>query len=281
MIKPILKWAGGKSDLLPLIEKKIEIVFSNESTLFDVFAGGASVSLAFSNKFKNIILNDTNKEIMNLYEVVKNNLDDLITYLDLHQKNHSSTYYYNIRDWDRGLDFHERDRIERAARTLYLNKACYNGLYRVNLKGQFNVPIGSRKKIVVYDLENIKNVSKALQKMTLMNSDYYEAIFLAKPGDVVYFDPPYDKINDNYFIGYNEKAFDEFDQKRLALDIKKLTEKGVYVIFSNSMTNRILELYKDYLDKDSQINVLKRISSKADGRVYVQEILGDNFKVIR
>lgn len=280
MIKPIIKWAGGKTDLIPLIEEKINQVIQPGSTLFDVFAGGASVAFAFSGKFSHVVLNDTNKELAHLYMTVKNHPKLLMKYLDEHLNNHDKDYYYAIRNWDRTERFQMLDPVEKAARMLYLNKTCYNGLYRVNAKGEFNVPIGSRRPKQLYDQEHIMAVSETLKKMTIMNVDYYEAIEHAKAGDIVYLDPPYDKVTDQSFIGYNGKQFDEFDQQRLALDIKKMTQRGVYVIFSNSATPRIEELYRDYLDKSSYVSVLKRISSKADGRKYIKEILGDNFKNI-
>lgn len=281
MSKPILKWAGGKSDLIPLIEEKIKRVKNIDSTLYDVFAGGGSVAFAFAKEFKKVILNDTNKELINLYTVVKTNPEILIHNLDLHQKNHNPDYYYQIRNWDRDKNFDKVDDIMKAARTVYLNKACYNGLYRVNLKGQFNVPIGSREKINLYDHDNLMEISQILRDIKLMNADYYEAISSSKKGDIVYFDPPYDKVNDQSFIGYNGKQFDEFDQNRLAFDIKQLTERGVYVIFSNAATDRVKKLYKEYLTPESYIPVLKRISSKSDGRRYIEEILGDNFNQIK
>lgn len=280
MIKPIIKWAGGKTDLIPYIQTKIDAVINPESTFFDVFAGGASVSLAFSNKFKHIVLNDTNKELVNLYMTVRDHPELLMKYLNQHIKNHSENYYYKVRNWDRTEKFQILDPVEKAARMLYLNKTCYNGLYRVNFKGEFNVPKGSRDPKQLYDRKNLLNVSEALQNMTLKNVDYTEAIDDAKTGDIVYLDPPYDKVNKQSFIAYNGKLFDEFDQQRLALDIKKMTENGIYVIFSNAATERIKELYKDYLDSNSYIPVLKRISSKGDRRKYVDEILGDNFKKV-
>lgn len=280
MIKPIIKWAGGKSDLIPLIQEKINRVIQPESTLFDVFAGGASVAFAFSENFKQIVLNDTNKELVNLYMTVRNHPHLLMKYLDNHSDKHDKDYYYEVRNWDRTERFQLIDPVEKAARMLYLNKTCYNGLYRVNSKGEFNVPIGSRRPKQLYDFDHIMTVSEILKKMTIMNVDYYETIDKAKAGDIVYLDPPYDKVNDQSFIAYNGKQFDEFDQQRLALDIKKMTENGIYVIFSNSATIRMQKLYSEYLDKSSYVSVLKRISSKADGRKYFEEILGDNFNKV-
>ena len=280
-LKPLVKWAGGKTDLLPIIEEKVNSVWQKNSRFFDVFAGGASVAFNFVEKFQKMYINDANKELVNLYSVVRDHPDLLMKFLDDHLKNHSKEYFYSVRNWDRTDRFLMLDPVEKAARTLYLNKTCYNGLYRVNSKGEFNVPIGSRKPKSLYDKNNLLNVSHFLRSASITNLDYYEVIQEAQPGDIVYLDPPYDKVSDHYFIAYNGKQFDEFDQKRLALDVKKLTRKNVYVIFSNSATKRILELYKDYIDEKSYVSVLKRISSKGSGRKYFDEILGDNFKHIR
>lgn len=278
--KPILKWAGGKTTLLHEIGKKFDLIQNKKVTFYDVFGGGASVSLFASDYFDKVVFNDTNEELVNLYYVVQRDLKQLLDIVDRHVNNHSKEYYYKIRGMDRLKNYSKISNIEKAARFLYLNKTCYNGLYRVNSNGYFNVPIGRQKRISVYDKKTIFNFSDKFKNIKILNEDYNVAIVNAKKGDVVYFDPPYDQIRQDSFIGYNGKTFDKFDQKRLANDVDLLTEKGVYVIFSNAATPRIEKLYKRYIDPSSYVNVRRMISSTTQGRAITQEILADNFKEV-
>jgi DNA adenine methylase len=160
---------------------------------------------------------------------------------------------------------------------LYLNKSCYNGLYRVNSKGQFNVPIGRPMNRKIFEYENLMRFHSLIQNVGISNLDYSLIIKKAKKNDIVYLDPPYDKINEQSFIAYNGKLFDSFDQQRLAADVDELTSRGVFVIFSNSDTQFIRTLYGKYLTEESLIRVRRKISSKADGRILENEILADNF----
>lgn len=281
--KPILKWAGGKSDLLPLIREKVFQVYKSNShqSFFDVFGGGASVTLEFTKDFDYIYFNDTNQELVELYKCVKKSPKELMKLLDIHQDNHSKDYYYKIRQMDRNENYSKLSSIERAARMLYLNKTCYNGLYRVNTKGYFNVPIGLPMNRKIYDYINLMNFHQSFQNVVIFNQDYSSVIKKAKKGDIVYIDPPYDKLKADSFISYNGKLFDAFDQERLASDIDDLTAKGIYVIFSNSNTERIQKLYKNYLTDKTYIKARRKLSSKANGRNLETEILGDNFVRIK
>lgn len=281
MAKPILKWAGGKTVILDAIEKKIDQIESKDSTFYDVFAGGISVSLRLHNKFKSVVINDKNEEIINVYQVVKNNYKKLIELLEVHKLNHSKAYFYKIREMDRDSSYDELNKIQKAARTIYLNKTCYNGLYRVNSKGQFNVPIGRQTKLSIYDKENIQSLSDVLKKFKIRNEDFSVVLKECKAGDVVYIDPPYDKLNKNSFIEYNEKKFDWYDQRRLKTEIDILTKRGVYVIASNSYTERIATLYKNYITEESIIKVKRSIGANERSREPVEEILIDNFDKVR
>lgn len=283
MSKPILKWAGGKSDLLPLIREKVLKVYKSNSSqsFFDVFGGGASVTLEFYKDFKTVYFNDTNHELIELYRVVKENPEELMFSLKAHQEKHSKDYYYKLRSKDRHKDYHKLTSIERASRMLYLNKTCYNGLYRVNLKGQFNVPIGRPMNRKIFEYDNLMSFHKAFQNVVISNEDYSSVIKKAKKGDIVYLDPPYDKVNESSFISYNGKLFDSFDQKRLASDVNDLTDRGVYVIFSNSNTENIRNLYMEYLTENPFIKARRKISSKSSGRILETEILGDNFMKVK
>lgn len=278
--KPIIKWAGGKNLVLPLIAQKIEHVPDFHGTFFDVFGGGASVTLMAQTYFKKLHFNDTNKELINLYQVIRDYPEELMTLLDEHAKKHGRDYYYSIRKLDRDENYENLAPLQRAARFVYLNKTCYNGLYRVNAKGHFNVPIGRQSSLNLYDKQNILSFSKAFESVEISNSDYSPIIKIATKGDLVYIDPPYDKIHQQSFVGYNGKVFDEFDQARLADDVHELTGKGVYVIFSNAATQRVEQLYERYLNNDSYIDVRRMIASKPNGREITQEILADNFRVV-
>jgi DNA adenine methylase len=277
MTQSIVKWAGGKTSLLPLIRNKLKLIDTSEATLYDIFGGGGSVSFAFVDSFKHVVLNDTNEELINLYNVVREKPNELMKELDAHQKKHSTDYYYTIRQMDRDSSYSTKTELYRAARMLYLNKTCYNGLYRVNTKGQFNVPIGRQKTVRLYNREQIMNIHEKLERITLENKDYNEVLESCKKGDLVYIDPPYDRINAQSFIEYNGQRFDSEDQKRLADKVDMLTNKGVYVIFSNSATENIKALYKKYLDDTSIIKARRNIAANGTSRKEIDEVLGDNF----
>lgn len=282
MIKPALKWAGGKTAVMNEIEKRVKKIPISESTIFfDVFAGGASVAIKFSDLFNQIIINDTNKELINVYQVIKNSPQDLVKALKSHEEKHTHDYYYQLRKMDREDNYNEVDSVTKAARTIYLNKTCYNGLYRVNSKGYFNVPMGRQKKISIYNEDNLNDLNKIFKKIHIYNKDFSVVLEECKPGDVVYIDPPYDKINSNSFIEYNVSRFDEFDQERLKIEIDKLTKKGVFVIASNSHTERTANLYKDYIKENSIILVKRSIASNSSSRKPIEEILIDNIDEVK
>jgi DNA adenine methylase len=201
--------------------------------------------------------------------------------LDKHEINHTHDYYYEVRKLDRDSSYSGLDNISKAARTIYLNKTCYNGLYRVNSKGQFNVPLGRQTRLNIYEKDNLLNLHEAMKNIEIRNQDFSVVIKECKPGDVVYMDPPYDKINEQSFIEYNVSRFDEFDQERLKKEIDELTRKGVYVIASNSFTDNTAKLYEDYITEESIIYVKRSIASKNASRVPIKEILIDNINKVR
>ncbi|HHX69507.1 MAG TPA: Dam family site-specific DNA-(adenine-N6)-methyltransferase [Gallicola sp.] len=284
MSKSILKWAGGKTTLLPKIKVRLDKISNKENAIFyDLFAGGGSVSFEFSSLFKHTVLNDINKEITDLYKVIKSNPLELIEKLLEYQQKHNKDFYYKIRSLDRDQNYKQLDGITKAARTIYLNKTCFNGLYRVNSKGQFNVPIGRQAKIKIYDEMVFMEIHKKLQNIDITNHDFNYLINnnVPKPGDVVYIDPPYDKISDNSFVEYSTNGFSSYDQERLAKDVKTLTERGVYVIVSNSYTERTKKLYAEFFDKNSIIKVRRLIGASVSSRNQVDEILVDNIKQVK
>lgn len=269
-MKPVLKWVGGKSQLLPDITAKLPVQFHN---YFEPFAGGGA--LMFSLKPQNAHLNDFNKELINLYQVIKDEPHALIT--KLKKFKNTKEDYYRIREEDRNPNFSRKSKIYRAARTIYLNKTCYNGLYRVNSKGEFNTPFGDYKKPLICDEQNILEVSAFLQNVSITNLDFYDAVKDASIGDFVYFDPPYDPLSiTSAFTSYNAHGFNKNDQIRLKELCDLLDNKGVKWMLSNSATPFIIDLYKDY-----HIDIVKAkrsVNSKGDKRGKVDEVLVRNYE---
>ena len=196
-----------------------------------------------------------------------------------HEQNNSEKYFYSIREQDRDELFNCLPIHVRAARMIYLNKACFNGLYRVNSKGYYNVPFGKKDKVICFDGENFENLRKFFKnrKAVITNCDFENAVKNAKKGDFVYFDPPYDtRENKDSFTSYDKHAFGKDEQIRLSKVYKNLAKRGVYVMLSNHNTEFIRELYKDF-----HINVIpakRMINSKGDGRGTVEEVLITNYE---
>jgi DNA adenine methylase len=213
LVRPFLKWAGGKRQLLPELKK---LVPASYGTYYEPFLGGGALFLALQRK--RAVVNDTNAELINCYEVVRDHAEDLIVALQEHDARHNENYYYEVRDWDRAPDFSNRPLVERAARIIFLNKTCYNGLFRVNSQGQFNVPYGRYKDPNILDAGVLRAVSKYLNSADIefRQVDFEEAVADAKPGDFIYFDPPYDPAsNTASFTGYDLNGFDRAEQERL------------------------------------------------------------------
>ncbi len=275
--KPFIKWVGGKrgllEQLLPLFPKK----FNN---YYEPFIGGGAVF--FELYSKNLLLNktiisDINSELITTYNVVKNNPNKLIEKLNEYKQNHTKEFYYQIRELDRKEEFANLSDIEKAARFIYLNKTCFNGLYRVNKKGFFNTPIGSYKNPNIVDSETILNASCALQNVTILNQSFEKVLNSAKKGDFIYFDPPYYPLNKtSNFTSYDSNCFLEEEQIKLFKVFKKLDKKGCFVALSNSDTSFIKELYKEY--DINIVNANRFINSKSNGRGKISEVLVRNYK---
>lgn len=300
MPKPFLKWAGGKRQLLKEITELISGIETRDLYYYEPFLGAGSVFFALD--FKKAIVNDLNEELINTYEVIRDNVDDLIGKLKLHEENHlaqDSDYYYKIRMMDRELDFYSKtSKIERAARTIYLNKTCYNGLYRVNSKGQFNTPIGRYKDPKIVDVENLKSVSHHLRtkNVSIKNETFQNSLKNVPENSLIYFDPPYDYENENGFVAYHKEGFGEKELIELRNIAKKLILKGCYVVISNHYTSRVKKLFNDevfaikhkdekesfFLTKRVQAN--RMINSKSQSRkTKVEEVLiyGSNLPTSR
>jgi DNA adenine methylase len=262
--QPFVKWAGGKRKLVDYI---ISIAPHPFDRYLEPFVGGGAVALALGHPC--MVLNDANSELINVYRVVRDHLDGLVYHLDEHQKRHSEEYFYQTRA-QLPTDLNP---VEQAARFIYLNKTCFNGLYRVNKAGQFNVPFGRYRNPILYDLENLRLASSVLQNVELFAEDY--STFLkthARSGDFIYLDPPYNPISQySDFKRYTKKQFREKDQRELAQLYNELVEMGTYPILSNSYSEMTLELYAQH--KIHIIYASRNINHKGTGREPIPEIL--------
>jgi len=239
--EPFLKWAGGKGQLLRQYEVYFPEKFNN---YLEPFVGGGAVffhlfSTGRLDNKKRIVLIDSNQELINCYEVIKENVSRLISILSGLKFVNKKDVYYKIRTEE------PKDKIERAARTIYLNKTCFNGLYRVNSRGKFNVPFGGYKNPLICNKENLRAVSRTLQYVNIKLDDFKVCLNFARKDDFIYFDPPYQPLSQTAsFTGYTKDLFKEADQERLAEAFRKLDKKGCKVMLSNSDTKFVRGLYK-------------------------------------
>ena len=273
--KPFLKWAGGKQQLLPQLEPLFPQKFHR---YIEPFVGGGAVFFHLWNSGrlpKEVYLFDSNEELINTYLMVRDEVDKLIDLLTLHREKHSREYYYFIRNLDRKPSTRLSD-VERAARTIYLNKTCYNGLYRVNSKGQFNVPMGRYKNPAILNAELLRAASLALQGVNLKVLDFRRLPEISHSRDFIYFDPPYDPISKSAnFTSYTRGNFNDADQQELARVFRELNEKGCYCMLSNSHTPFILELYRGF--RIEVVQAPRTINANANGRGSVKEVVVVNY----
>lgn len=272
--KPFVKWVGGKQQLLTQFEAFYPKDFKR---YFEPFVGGGAVFFHFWNKRRlpdQVFLFDNNGELVNVYCTIRDRLQELINLLSTYKTNHNKEYYYKIRNLDRQPV--KLGDIERAARTIYLNRTCYNGLYRVNSKGQFNVPIGSYKNPEILFKKVLQSASEALQNVCVEVKDFREVVNLAHPGDFFYFDPPYDPVsNTASFTSYTANSFRDQDQKDLAAVFTRLTDMGCYCMLSNSHTPFILELYQKF--RIEIVYAKRAVNSDANGRGAIKEVVVLNY----
>ena len=272
--KPFVKWAGGKRQIIDKLKSYAPYEFDN---YYEPFVGGGA--LLFELAPKKAVINDSNKELMNVYSVLcdEDKFNKMCRLLNNYEVKHSEEFYYDLRNKDKNKKTFDRlSDYTRAARTIYLNKACFNGLYRVNSKNEFNVPFGKKEKVNTYDGGNLITVSNYLtmNDIKILSVDFEEALKGAKKGDFVYFDPPYDS-DTNTFNSYTEGGFGKEEQRRLARVFKELDDRGVYVMLSNHNTTLIRELYEGY-----NINVIeakRNINSNGSKRGKVEELIITNF----
>ena len=272
--KPFVKWAGGKRQIMPEIKKYVP---ENYDTFYEPFVGGGAVFFELAPK--KAVINDYNSELMNVFECIKdeNKFDKMCTELNHHEANHSEEYYYQVRNIDRDVKkYNKLADYKKAARTIYLNKACFNGLYRVNSKNEFNVPFGKKEKVNTYEGQNLGVVHCILNfnDIKLLSTDFEEAVKDAKKGDFVYLDPPYDS-DTSTFNDYTENGFNKDEQIRLAKLFKELSDRGCYVMLSNHNTILVKEMYSDYNIHIIEAN--RNINANGKKRKKVEEVIITNY----
>ena len=272
-MKPIIKWVGGKGGNLPYIRDRLPKEFN---TYYEPFLGGAAVLLDLNPA--NAVVNDINPELINMYLQIKNNVEEVIDWLDIinecREKADDKKQYYYVERQMFNEHLGERGGAEvpwQAARFVYLNKHCFNGLYRVNSKGEFNVPFNGKVSGKFFDPDHLRELSSRLQNIRILNTDFEAAVKDASVGDFVFFDSPYAPITATSFTDYTKEGFSYEDHVRLAKVFKELTNRGCYCMLTNHDTPLIRELYKDY--KIEVVDVRRSINRKGDGRTGKEVII--------
>lgn len=273
--KPFVKWAGGKRQIIDKLKKYAPLEYN---TYYEPFVGGGA--LLFELSPKKAVINDYNEELMNVFNCIKDEIkyNKMCKELNHHEANHSEEYYYELRNKDRDKEkFKRMTDYKRSARTIYLNKACFNGLYRVNSKNEFNVPFNKKAKVNTYDGQNLGIIHSYLNfnDVTILNIDFEESVKDAKKGDFIYFDPPYDSETST-FNSYTEEGFGKKEQIRLAKVYKELADKGCYVMLSNHNTTLVNELYKDF--NIHIIEAKRNINANGKKRGKVEEVIITNYE---
>jgi DNA adenine methylase len=256
-LKPIVKWVGGKRDSLPKIK---ELMPTTYNKYYEPFLGGAAVLLDLNPK--EAYVNDINSELINMYIQVREDVEGVIEYLTYLDNMHETVadpkqYYYDVRTVFNKVTMKS---VEQAARFIYLNKHCFNGLYRVNSKGEFNVPFNGKLTGGSFDAEHLREVSKQIHDVMFLNGDFENCVATAEAGSLVFLDPPYD----NSFTGYTGAGFERDEQIRVANKFKELSGRGCYCMLTNHDTPLIRELYKDY--NFTEVDVRRSINRNGDNR---------------
>jgi len=270
-VPSFIKWAGGKKQLL---EQFKQFFPQKAERYFEPFVGGGAVAFYIiqKNNLKEIYLSDINEELINCYKMIRDNVEELISQLRFHKESHNKEYYYSLRE----LSPEILSKVERASRFIYLNKTCFNGLYRVNSKGKFNVPMGSYKNPSIFQENDLRALSKVLKIAKILKMPFEKVLMYAKEGDFIYFDPPYYPLTKGKnFISYTKDNFSEQDQIRLAQVFKKLDKKGCKVMLSNSDTEFIKNLYKGY--NIHMVKANRMINCDAAKRGKINEVVITNY----
>lgn len=273
LVSPIFKWVGGKRQLLPEIMKHLPKM--SGCTYYEPFVGGGAV--LFELQPNKVIINDSNVELMNAYVIVKDHVEELIE--DLKKHKNDADYYYDLRLLDRApLFYHQLTNVEKASRMLYLNKTCFNGLFRVNSSGEFNSPFGNYKNPNIVNEVTLRAVSNYFNAANIefRVGDFESALEGIRKNSFVYFDPPYDPIStSSNFTGYTSGGFGKNEQVRLKLLCDQLSARGIKFILSNSATEFIKDLYKNYTIEI--VHARRSINSNASLRGEIDEVLIKNY----
>ncbi len=267
---PFIKWAGGKHSLL---DQYAPFFPPEAATYYEPFVGSGAVFfyLRARGLARRYVLSDTNVELINVYAVVRDQVEELIAALAAHQAQHGREHYYAVRALDRS-GLHRLDPVTRAARLIYLNRTCYNGLWRVNRKGYFNVPMGRYRRPRILDEARLRAASQALQGVDLRVQGFAGVADEARPGDLVYFDPPYVPLSRTAnFTSYAADDFGEDEQRALAETFRALATRGCHVMLSNSDTPLVRELYAGF--RIETIRAQRRINRDAALRGPIDEVL--------
>jgi len=274
--KPFVKWAGGKRQLIPILNQNLPRSFG---TYFEPFLGGGALlfHMLTERNGQKCSISDLNSDLVLSYITIRDRIDSLITSLKSHERNYqkdSKSYYYSVRESN------PRSAIEKTSRLLFLNRTCFNGLYRVNSKGKFNVPLGKYTNPNIVNEDNLRAVSDILQasKVSINCRDFEAALRDAKKGDLVYFDPPYQPVsNTANFTSYTNKSFSIDDLNRLSELCKNLDAKGCHVLLSNSDSEDVSELFSKKPWKVSRIQANRSINSDSKKRTGHFELLIKNY----
>jgi DNA adenine methylase len=267
--RPFVKWVGGKRQLLQQLIARMPEEYGR---YYEPFLGGGA--LFFTVQPEKATLIDSNEELINAYKVVESSPKKLVTSLLKHE--HTSEYFYELRGKDRDPSYAKWSDVERASRLIYINKTCYNGLYRVNSKGHFNAPFGNYKNPKICDAENLEACSEVLKAATIRCASYKDIAKTVKAGDFVYLDPPYAPLSaTSNFTGYVADGFSAQDQVELRDFCCKLNERGVHWMLSNSAAELILDLYQEFYIEEVQ--AARNINSQATGRGKITELIIRNY----
>lgn len=265
-MKPFLKWAGGKTQLLPELLRRVPGEFSR---YIEPFVGGGALFFALGHR--DAVLCDANPELINCYEVVRDSVDDLMSLLTDHVN--EADYFYQLR----ASNLDDMSAIERASRFIFLNRTCFNGLYRVNARGQFNTPFGRYTNPRICDETALRSASEALVDARLVLGDYRVALAEATVGDFVYLDPPYVPVSKHAdFKRYTKDQFREADQLELAVEFRRLADLGCHVMLSNSWHPLVEELYAGYTI--DIVEARRLVNCDASKRGPVQEAIVRNYE---
>lgn len=273
--RPFLKWAGGKGQLIvqyaPHLPRSIE-------RYHEPFLGSGAVFFALRPRLRpeTAFLSDANEHLVNCYQAVQRNVSAIIELLGEHKTLHSKTHYYAQRE--KGLA--EGEALQRAARFIYFNKTCYNGLFRVNRNGHFNVPMGRYMDPPICDADLLRAASAALQGVDIVCEPYSNVLSRAQPGDYVYFDPPYEPLSrTSNFTSYTAGSFSQQDQRDLETLVRRLWRKQVLLAVSNSSAALIADLYPDPPYRRVEVQAARAINSKASARGKIKEFFVLNYRL--